>query len=183
MSLTLYRLQPKRFWTGSLIPAHSEAGRWHKGRLPVVYLAESPALATLEFIKGMSGMGLMLREFAGIELLRVAATLDIDPAHVRQIDLAALPDGWHCFPNTCSAITQQLGNEWLAGNASLALRVPSATLLCGDGWNVLLNAQHPDYSRVLANAVIRADPFDLRHYLGISDEPQHDPNSNGEAGS
>jgi hypothetical protein len=47
-----------------------------------------------------------------------------------------------------------IGNRWLAGSRSAALRVPS--VLMAKAWNILLNPRHPDAEAAHVTAI---EPF------------------------
>lgn len=167
MTLTLYRVQKTVHWGGQPEPGFCRVGRWHSGGRAILYLAESPALAVLEWIKSKMSQGLLEREISQAELLLVAVTLDLDPGSLPFIDAAGLPGGWEQIPNIYSEATQKLGNDWLSGRQSLALRVPSAALPPGGGWNLLLNPGHPGYPAAFPAERISVTPFSLAYYLGF----------------
>ncbi|WP_434631339.1 RES family NAD+ phosphorylase [Chromobacterium sp. CV08] len=122
-------------------------GRWHHAGRPVVYLADHAASAMLEMLVHSELRALPAR----FQLLKVElpdeAILDLDPA--------ALPDDWRARQQE----TRRIGDAWLARAPSALLRVPSA--LAVDGWNLLLNPQHPDAARCRIADVIAA-PLDGR---------------------
>ena len=109
-------------------------GRWHTQGRSVVYCTTSEALAVLE-----------LRVHVGNYLPRdtfVMHQIDIADAHLAVLDAAQLPEGWNAVPH--SPVSQRVGDEWLAGNRSAALRVPS--IHSSTEFNVLLNPQHPQHA-------------------------------------
>lgn len=131
----------------------------------MVYLAESPALATLEWLKSKLAAGLLETELSHAALLLVSLTLELDA--IPALNPLDLPAGWETIPNIHSDFTQSLGNAWLDSCTSPALRVPSATLPGGMGWNVLLNPAHPDYPGLTLPDRIVTTPFSLSYYLGF----------------
>ncbi len=167
MTLALYRVQKAKRWTGQPEPGFCRIGRWHSGGRAILYLAESPALAVLEWIKSKVSQGLFESEISQAELLLVSLTLELDPATLPSLNPADLPEGWEQIPNIHSEDTQKSGNTWLASRTSLALRVPSATLPPGEGWNVLLNPGHPDYPASFPPDRVSTTPFSLAYYLGF----------------
>jgi len=167
MTFTLYRVQKAKRWNGQPEPGFCRVGRWHAGGRALLYLAESPALAVLEWLKSKLAAGLLELEVGQAELLMVRLHLELDPAILPTVDAAALPTGWEQVPNIHSEATQKLGNAWLAGRDSLALRVPSATLPTGMGWNVLLNPAYPDYPTPFPPESFSVMPFSLAYYLGL----------------
>lgn len=126
------------------------AGRWHSRGQLVAYASESLALAALEQI-GRVGSSTRLGE-----MVYVSAELDLSgstgsaealpPAEVLRIaSRDDLPEGWDARP--AGRASQGFGDAWLAAGGSVALRVPSVML--PEGFNVVLNAAHPDFGGVL----------------------------------
>ncbi|HEB27271.1 MAG TPA: RES domain-containing protein [Porticoccus sp.] len=105
--------------------------RWHNRGIPVVYLAESPALAMLEILVHFdmepnevpTNYQLLEVEYGGRKGL---SRLDID----------SLPDGWQ---NNLE-LTRAIGDEWLSGLKSALLKVPSAII--PHSYNYLFNPRH-----------------------------------------
>jgi len=115
------------------------AGRWHTEGRRIVYLAETPAGALAE----------------------VLVNLELDPAHlpksyrllkaeapeglsVRTIAGVALPRNW----SSDQISTRTVGDEWLASQATVLLRVPS--VIVPETFNVLLNPQQAEAGRIRA---------------------------------
>jgi RES domain-containing protein len=163
----LCRVQKACYWTGQPRASVSRVARWHSGGRPILYLAESPALATLEGETRMMSQGLAVPEITCAELILVEVALALPDDPLPSVDPATLPVDWRRIPNPHSMATQVIGNAWLDRRDSLALRVPSSALPDGAGWNVLLNAAHPEYPNEFPPERIRVTPFDLRHYLGL----------------
>jgi hypothetical protein len=77
--------------------------------------------------------------------------------------LTRLPDDWQSIPE--SVTTQRLGDDWIQGQSSLGLIVPSATLPEGqenDEQNVLLNPLYPKFLSSIKNPVVKPFGFDGR---------------------
>jgi RES domain-containing protein len=129
--------------------ARQNGGRWTSPGSPVVYVAESAALAALELLVHL-GRGPALQAYV---LIACSFPDDI----VSTLDPARLPASWRSFP--APADLQLLGDEWIARKASAVLKVPSAIIETES--NYLLNPLHPDF-----RAVVQADPrpfrFDVR---------------------
>ena len=68
------------------------------------------------------------------------------------IDVGSLPDGWNASPHT--AISQRIGDAWVACLTSVALRVPS--VIVPSEFNVLLHPRHQQFAAVTAAEVIDA---------------------------
>lgn len=124
-------------------------GRWNSAGRPVVYTAQTAAMAVLEALVWTDPEDVPddLRLFE-IELP--------DDASIPAVEAAALPEGW-MEPGSpdCAAA----GDRWLASAESLALAVPSAVL--PEERNLLINPRHPDAARVRI-AESRPFAFDLR---------------------
>ena len=72
------------------------------------------------------------------------------------IDISDLPSGWDVSPPP--SVTRKLGDAWVHGASSVALRVPSAIV---DGeWNLLLNPAHPRFADIGrgSGGAVRLDP-------------------------
>jgi RES domain-containing protein len=104
-------------------------GRWNSRGRPMVYFAEHPALAALEVRVHLDlPFELLPNDYV---LMRVAlpdrliAGIDEPPSET--ISLAR---------------TVTMGDAWLTGGQSAALRVPS--VLLPNAWNILFNPRHSD---------------------------------------
>jgi RES domain-containing protein len=121
--------------------------RWaSRGRL-VSYAADNLALATLEMIAGAGSMK-RLREM-------VYAPADIADRALLLPNRDEFPDGWDRRPP--GPASRSYGDRWLTAGDSVALRVPSVTL--PEGWNVVLNPSHADFSGAVTIGDSR--PLDL----------------------
>lgn len=121
-------------WSGE--GARRWPGRWNGPGSAVVYTADSPALAMLEILVNLGHEGLLQSSY-------VLASADVPDALVEELDAARLPPNWSASP--CPPAVQALGDAWVAGGSSVALRVPSAVV---EGHNVLLNPAHPAFREV-----------------------------------
>lgn len=121
-------------------------GRWHHAGHPVVYLAEHPALALLETLVHLD---LPIEDMPSTyQLLKVE--VPDDSTHNLIIDV----ENW----KENKALTMDMGSEWLTGQSTLLLRVPSAIV---PGWNYLLNPSHPRAGESMVIDV-NQHPFDPR---------------------
>jgi RES domain-containing protein len=110
-------------------------GRWHtaaKGKR-IVYLAEHPAVALVEVLANLKGNPRLFPDT--YRLMKIETPADIP---LPNVDTAKLHQDW---PNDL-ALTQQLGDAWLAAANSALLAVPSAP--SPESTNFLLNPRHPD---------------------------------------
>jgi RES domain-containing protein len=124
------------------------AARWHNAGRPILYAAESPAGALVEFLVHLARRNLPATfQLLGIDFPEGSTTRDVDPA--------ALFRNW----TYDHALTRGIGDRWLASLESLLLRVPSAIL--PHTWNVLINPAHPALARA---AIVSTDkvPLDAR---------------------
>jgi RES domain-containing protein len=112
-------------------------GRWNHKGTAVIYAAESRSLATLEYLVHVP----LPYEPLG---LSVATLIVPDDARVHELRLSELPADWNRFPAPSSLA--DLGSEWVRGNASLLLRVPSAVV--DDEFNLVINPGHPEMAEV-----------------------------------
>lgn len=109
-------------------------GRWHNAGRPIVYASTSPGTAVLEAL------------VHGGDLLHLVTTHVLVGAHLPDkaiVDADDLPPEWNAVPFI--EATQVLGDAWLQGGRSVALRVPSAVV---PDDNVLLNPLHEGFSRL-----------------------------------
>lgn len=125
-------------------------GRWHYRGVPVVYLAESAALAMLE--------SLIHFELAPDEVPVDYQLLQVDcpdEFEIASLDHSPLPANW---PDD-REFTRRLGTGWLASLSTALLKVPSAVV--PNSFNFLLNPRHEDAVRVTIQSANR-HPFDVR---------------------
>jgi RES domain-containing protein len=136
--LTVWRICPATYVAdvfggkgGLYFPA-----RWHNKGRPIVYTAESRALAALEILANTQYRSALHTQPWLITRADVPATLIVTPS--------GFPDDWRAQPPPAS--TRAFGDAWLASLGSPALRVPSAVIL-GE-FNYLLNPLHPDFKKI-----------------------------------
>jgi RES domain-containing protein len=119
-------------------------GRWNRPGVPMVYAAQTRALAALE----------ALAHFAGAERRIAFVTFEIElpDSLVLRLAPASLPSDWR--REEPGAATQDLGSAWQRGGKSVGLLVPS--VLIPQEYCLLLNPEHPDTRKV---TVRYPDPF------------------------
>jgi len=125
--------------------AAAAGGRWNSVARPVIYLADSLALAQLE--KRVHTPMRPPRDLVAVEAIVPAAA-------VASAEGVVLPDDWDADNvdwSVGSAASQCIGDDWLARGTSLLLRVPSVVVPVG--WNYLLNPAHPDARRVATRRI------------------------------
>lgn len=111
-------------------------GRWNSIGRPMVYAAESKALAALEILVHVDDGGLM-DEYLCIPIR-------FDGRLMRSLDLKSLPENWRTNPPPASI--RRIGDAWVEEGRSVVLEVPSV-LIPGEG-NYLINPQHPNLGKV-----------------------------------
>lgn len=109
-------------------------GRWSPIGVPVVYTAESAALATLEVLVQVRRMTVL----PGYILF----SCTFDEKLISNIEY--LPPNWRDYP--APAQLQTIGNDWVRSARSPVLRVPSAIVPSEN--NYLLNPAHPKFRRI-----------------------------------
>lgn len=119
-------------------------GRWNSVGIPMVYTAESVALAALEVLVHLRAPSIL----PAYSLI----SAEVPDGLVQEVEPGALPPDWNADPVPPSV--QAVGDAWASGSSTLALRVPSA--LAPESWNVLLNPRHPEFRRVRVGT---AHPF------------------------
>ena len=126
--------------------ARAYGGRWNRPGIPIVYAAQTRALAALE----------ALAHFAGAErrIEWVTFAIDIPEALALRIETAGLPRDWRI--DEPGASTQDLGSGWQEEARSAALVVPS--VLIPQEYCVLLNPEHPDIDKIM---VSYPEPFEF----------------------
>lgn len=123
-------------------------GRWNRPGTPIVYCAESLALATLEILVNLD-FGQALARYVSIPV-------DFDEDLCETISRKMLPPDWSSDPLPMS--TQQLGSRWVTSGTSVVLAVPSVVV--ASETNYLINPMHPDFARIkLGRATpLKVDP-------------------------
>ncbi|MEO9338758.1 RES family NAD+ phosphorylase [Mesorhizobium sp. SB112] len=109
-------------------------GRWNTVGHAVTYCATSPALCVLEKLVHVEDPALLP------ELVMVTYELP-DAVTIDSLELSDLPPDWRRH----EAWSQERGDEWHEGRATLLLRVPSVVVPVANSpdANVLINHGHP----------------------------------------
>lgn len=134
--MKLYRIAEEQFardLTGE--GARLYGGRWNPKGIPMIYTAESVALAALE---------VLIRLATPKHYCRVIYDVP-DSASMETVTEADLPTNW-LLPHPNIHLIE-LGKRWAQERCSLLLQVPSAVVR-GEGWNYLINPLHPEFSTV-----------------------------------
>ncbi len=134
LDLKVWRIsKPAR---GKTSPNGTGAHRWNSPETPIIYAAESRALAVLE----------MLCHLEGRELLEpyVLIEIGIDESLVQKIEKSSLPQNWRADPPPPEL--KRFGDRWIRSAECPVLRVPSALL--PEEHNFLLNTEHANFRRL-----------------------------------
>lgn len=121
--------------------AQRYGGRWNRAGEPLVYCADSPALACLETLVHLGGAGLPLNRYL------VAVHIPDDLWQQREsIALAELPVGWDTCPP--GKVSLDFGDAWLKSKRSAILTLPSA--IVPENQVILISPSHPQASPIRA---------------------------------
>lgn len=147
-----YRIVKKRHVVSAFSGegAREYGGRWNRPGTPMVYAAESRALAALE----------ALAHFAGAErrIAFVVFEVEIPDDCLLRLDVSTLPPDWRSLEPRPD--TQDVGSSWQANGESAALLVPS--VLIAKEHCVLINPEHPDTRSVM---LTYPEPFEFDERL------------------
>lgn len=119
--------------------------------MPVIYMAEHPALALLETMVHMH------LAFDNIPLTLKLIAVEIQPGAIVS-PAPKLPRGWQANEVT----TRALGEAWLKNMAGLVLPVPSA--LVAHATNFLINPRHPQARTHLTRRSVEPFWIDQRFF-------------------
>src|SRR5436190_641574 len=125
-------------------------GRWNSAGVRMVYCSENIALAALEIL--VHTQPLRLRD-----KWRVFRASWSDPMML-SLELEKLPKAWNAQPP--SAVSKDLGDEWVRSARSAVLAVPS--IIVALERTFLLNPKHRDFGKVKIQEV---GPFVLDQRL------------------
>ena len=136
--------------------ARLAGGRWNSEGIAMAYASENLSLAALELFVHAEG------EEQPADLVAVQAEI---PVEAKMLDRQReewrknLPEDWRFHRE----VSQRLGDAWARAKKSLAVRVPS--VLIDVEWNVLINPEHTDASKV---KIVQERPFrfDERMFKG-----------------
>jgi RES domain-containing protein len=119
--------------------ARRYGGRWNSVGVPMVYSSEHLSLAVLEVRVHITPTA-PYKSFA----------FDFEEALMRRFPAQQLPKDWQHEPPPLSL--QRLGDAWVKAGDSVILAVPSA--IVPDEMNLLINPQHPDFSKILVRPAV-----------------------------
>ena len=117
--------------------ARIAGGRWNKIGIPMIYTADSLALAALEIMVHLPGSELFKNIF-----LRIPVRFD--HRLIKSLNLIDLPGDWDLLPPPDS--TQTIGTGWALKKESVLYKVPSTIIR--EEFNYLINPLHPDFKKL-----------------------------------
>jgi RES domain-containing protein len=110
--------------------------RWSPPGIPVVYTAESRALAALEFYVHVE---------SAVPWNTSIATIEVpDGCVISALNISSIPKSWRNLPAPLTL--QKFGAAWFASSSDLLLKVPS--VLVPNEYNYLINTVHADSKRI-----------------------------------
>lgn len=135
--LTVWHITTRRFAASAFTGegARLYGGRWNRVGLPLVYTAQSRALALLEMLvqdEPLRANYVLIPALIGKTVSRTTVLL------------SALPPNWRSAQHLDAL--QATGQHWLASGESCVLAVPSAVVPLE--LNYLINPMHPDFSHI-----------------------------------
>ena len=148
----LYRITTQAFaYDLSGRGALSYGGRWNPKGIAVLYTAETPAQALLEFLPHFP-------DTCTPPNLVLVTILAPDNLEIEEVTQGTLSEGWDAKPPTI--VSTGIGREWLKRGVTAALRVPSVMLPFGKSWNVVLNPAHGHCSdlKIIEVTALSVDP-------------------------
>jgi RES domain-containing protein len=116
--------------------AKTYGGRWNSKGVPVIYTAESLALASIEIFVNLPSAKLLDNY--------VKIPVHFEENLVQELPFTNLPLDWNSRP--VSQSTQILGDKWFKEQRSAVLKVPSVVVPEENIY--LLNPVHPDFTRI-----------------------------------
>jgi RES domain-containing protein len=138
MTITAWRIvkskHTKRAFDGE--GARIAGGRWNKIGTPMIYTADSLALAALETIVHLPDAALLKKLFYQIPVR-------IDQELILSLNPNKLPSDWRRIPPPDS--TQTMGSDWTLNEQSVILKVPSTIIQ--EEFNYLINPLHPHFNK------------------------------------
>jgi RES domain-containing protein len=122
-------------------------GRWNPKGVPVVYTAQTQALAVLEMV--------VQDEVLAARYVMIPAQIP-DGVTIESIEARSLPAEWRSLRHL--ETTRRIGAEWARSRRGAVLAVPSAVIPAET--NFILNPLHPEFRRIRIGkpAAFRLDP-------------------------
>ncbi len=145
--MRVYRIEREKYLDTTLSgggAASAKGFRWNSMGTPLVYTAESRALATLE-------VAVHLDISTDLPTDRFYVEIEIpDDLPILAVALADLPEDWSAKPPTTA--TQMVGDDFVQQNEAAVLKVPSCIVPLE--YNYLINPHHPDAKKIKVQATL-----------------------------
>lgn len=136
--MVVYRIAKKIYLNDiSGVGAKLYGGRWNKEGLSLLYTSENLSLAVLELLANQ--VRRLVDDTYGYIAIEVPEKYK--PEIIKESDL---PKNWR--QNQYSEFTINKGSEWITGQSSLTLSVPSAVLSQEN--NILINPTHQHFKKL-----------------------------------
>ena len=124
--------------------AAKNPGRWNADAEPVVYCAETIAMAVLETAAHVDDAGLPLNRY----LVEIQVPDDLWSRR-ETLNVATLPLTWSAIPAGDASV--RVGSDWLSSRRSLILTVPS--VIVPEERSTLINPLHTEAAKITAKIV------------------------------
>lgn len=135
-------------WLGQ--GAKEAGGRWNSVGTAMVYTSEAASLTMLETLVHLHAASLL----DSFTLLSV----DVPDELIQVIERESLLKNWAA--SEAPSALADIGDQWVRSGEAVALRIPSA--LSPVEYNFLLNPAHPEYAKIVRDAVTVGFRFDER---------------------
>ena len=132
--------------------------RWNSPGLPVLYFASTPSVALLEMANYLPSPRLVPADY------RLGVYQLSDNVSCKTYTVSDLPNNWSKYPYPKS--TQKIGSQWLTGNDSLILIVPSVAVPAGMESIIVVNPLHPEIE-TLKLVQVEPDLYNSRSFQGL----------------
>lgn len=136
-AVTLWRICKKKYVSTAFDGEGAQRfpGRWNNRGVPMVYCANTAALALLEILVYLEDIDMLQEEYSLVTAQ--SSNSVIKP-------LRTQPEDWNDHPAPIS--TREIGSRWVEQGESLVLAVPSVILPIETLY--LINPQHPQFSEL-----------------------------------
>lgn len=111
-------------------------GRWNNRGVPVIYAADSLALAVLEIVVNFDADS--VEEHYSVFSMQFESDMVLSPSP------EDLPENWDKTPIVSAS--RLFGDQWVKENKKAVLKVPSVVI--PQEYNFVLNPKHPDFNSI-----------------------------------
>lgn len=135
--MLVYRIAAPKFIADlSGAGAKLYGGRWNDKGVPMVYFADSRAMAVMEVLVHLRP-AVIDQDFA-------LAVFEIPDEEVLTIEVKDLPSNWK--EETALERLKEIGNQFIKENRYLLAKIPS--IILEEEYNMVLNPNHPNAAKV-----------------------------------